>query len=250
MQCQRVVLALLLMLSVSPLMAADGAPGRGLKEIPDPELNLMRGRYTVGGNNVAWFGVTMISQWQGPNGAVVQGALTLGMDFRNGGTPKLSFRPSVHVTAADAPLPTTAGRSIDSTGLANASGLVQSVQVAGDGNTARNVTMLTVRDGAVPTAMTDDGSRMAKAQQGGATATAMLDGNQARLLLQVDGQSLVQQWIRNGSVGQGIALAGDGQTASNRLQLELIRNTAANNLPLSQNVAQAIGMNRGMGPGQ
>lgn len=27
MQCQRVVLALLLMLSVSPLMAADGAPG-------------------------------------------------------------------------------------------------------------------------------------------------------------------------------------------------------------------------------
>ena len=80
--------------------------------------------------------------------------------------------------------------------------------------------------------------------------TAMLDGNQARLLLQVDGQSLVQQWIRNGSVGQGIALAGDGQTASNRLQLELVRNTAANNLPLSQNVAQAIGMNRGMGPGQ
>ena len=107
MQCQRVVLALLLMLPVSPLMAADGAPGRGLKEIPDPELNLMRGRYTVGGNNVAWFGVTMISQWQGPNGAVVQGALTLGMDFRNGGTPKLSFQPSVHVTAADAPLPAT-----------------------------------------------------------------------------------------------------------------------------------------------
>mgnify|MGYP006164438021 CR=1 FL=1 len=166
MQCQRVVLALLLMLSVSPLMAADGAPGRGLKEIPDPELNLMRGRYTVGGNNVAWFGVTMISQWQGPNGAVVQGALTLGMDFRNGGTPKLSFQPSVHVTAADAPLPTTAGRSIDSTGLANASGLVQSVQVAGDGNTARNVTTLTVRDGAVPTT-TDDGNRIAQMQQGG-----------------------------------------------------------------------------------
>lgn len=250
MQCQRVVLALLLMLPVSPLMAADGAPGRGLKEIPDPELNLMRGRYTVGGNNVAWFGVTMISQWQGPNGAVVQGALTLGMDFRNDGTPKLSFQPSVQVTAADAPLPATAGRSIDSTGLANASGLVQSVQVAGDGNTARNVTTLTVRDGLVPTALGDDGSRMAQAQQGGATATAMLDGNQARLLLQVDGQSLVQQWIRNGSVGQGIALAGDGQTASNRLQLELVRNTAANNLPLSQNVAQAIGMNRGMGPGQ
>ncbi|WP_369040270.1 hypothetical protein [Stenotrophomonas maltophilia] len=250
MQRQRVLLALLLMLSVSPLLAAEGAPGRGLKEIPDPELNLMRGRYTVGGNNVAWFGVTMVSQWQGANGATVQGALTLGMDFRTGATPKLTFQPSVQVTAADAPLPTTTGRSIDSTGLANASGLVQSVQVAGDGNTARNVTTLTVRDGAAPGAAADDGVRVAQMQQGGASATAVLDGNQARLMLQVDGQGLVQQWIRNGSVGQGIALAGDGQTASNRLQLELVRNTVASNLPLSQNVAQAIGLNRGMGPGQ
>lgn len=250
MQCQRLLIAALLMLPGLPAMAAEGAPGRGLKEIPDPELNLMRGRYTVGGNSVAWFGVTMISQWQGANGTAVQGALTLGMDFRNGGSPKLSFQPSVHVTAADAALPTASGRSIDSSGLANASGLVQSVQVAGDGNSARNVTTLTVRDGAVPAALADDGSRIAQAQQGGASASAVLDGNQARLLLQIDGQGLVQQWIRNGSVGQGIALAGDGQNASNRLQLELVRNTVAGNLPLSQNVAQAIAMNRGMGPGQ
>ena len=68
--------------------------------------------------------------------------------------------------------------------------------------------------------------------------------------LQVDGQGLVQQWIRNGSVGQGIALAGDGQIASNQLRLELVRDTVGGNLPLSQNVAQAIAMNRGMGPGR
>ena len=78
----------------------------------------------------------------------------------------------------------------------------------------------------------------------------MLEGNQARLLLQVDGQGLVQQWIRNGSGGQGIALAGDGQIASNQLRLELVRNAVGGNLPLSQNVAQAIALNRGMGPGQ
>lgn len=47
----------------------------------------MRGRYTVGGNTVAWFGVTMVSQWQAGNGAALQGALTLGMDFRGGGAP-------------------------------------------------------------------------------------------------------------------------------------------------------------------
>ena len=249
MLCQRLLIATLLLLPVLPAWAAEGAPGRGLKEIPDPELNLMRGRYTVGGNNVAWFGVTMISQWQGANGSSVQGALTLGMDFRQGGTPRLTFQPHVQVTNSDAPLPTTDSRSIDSSGLANATGLVQAVQVAGDGNTARNVTTLTVRDGAVPTT-SDDGTRIAQMQQGGASATAVLDGNQARLMLQIDGQGLVQQWIRNGSVGQGIALSGDGQVASNRLQLELVRNTVASNQPLSQNVAQAIALNRGMGPGQ
>ncbi|WP_313442541.1 hypothetical protein [Stenotrophomonas sp.] len=246
---RRLLIATLVLLPVLPAWAAEGAPGRGLKEIPDPELNQMRGRYTVGGNNVAWFGVTMISQWQGANGSAVQGALTLGMDFRQGGSPRLTFQPHVQVTTADAPLPTTSGRSIDSSGLANATGLVQAVQVAGDGNTARNVTTLTVRDGAVPTA-TDDGNRIAQMQQGGASASAVLDGNQARLLLQVDGQGMVQQWIRNGSVGQGIALSGDGQIASNRLQLELVRSTVASNAPLSQNVAQAIALNRGMGPGQ
>lgn len=145
---QHVWMALLLMAPALPLQAADGRTGRGLTEIPDPELSLMRGRYTVGGNNVAWFGVTMVSQWQASNGTTLQGGLTLGMDFRGGGAPKLSFQPSVHVTAADAPLPDTHGRSIDSSGLANASGLVQSVQVAGDGNVARNVTTLTVREGA------------------------------------------------------------------------------------------------------
>ncbi|HEL2977231.1 TPA: hypothetical protein UMB92_000032 [Stenotrophomonas maltophilia] len=246
---QRIWMALLLVTPALPLQAAEGTAGRGLTEIPDPELSLMRGRYTVGGNSVAWFGVTMVSQWQTSNGTTLQGSLTLGMDFRGGGTPKLSFQPSVQVTAADAPLPDTQGRSIDSSGLANASGLVQSVQVAGDGNAARNIATLTVRDGSVPGAPSD-GSHAAAAQQSGARATAVLEGNQARLLLQVDGQGLVQQWIRNGSVGQGIALAGDGQTASNQLRLELVRNSVGGNMPLSQNVAQAIALNRSMGPGQ
>ena len=136
----------------------------------------------------------MVSQWQASNGTTLQGSLTLGMDFRGAGAPKLSFQPSVHVTAADAPLPDTHGRSIDSSGLANASGLVQSVQVAGDGNVARNVTTLTVREGGVP-AVLSDGAGNVTAQPAGASATAVLEGNQAHLLLQVDGQG----WCSSGS---------------------------------------------------
>ena len=197
----RLLMLLLLASPALPLQAADAAPGRGLKEIPDPELNLMRGRYTVGGNTVAWFGVTMVSQWQAGNGNVLQGALTLGMD-RGGGSPKLSFQPSVHVTAADSPLPDTQGRHIDSTGLANANGLVQSVQVAGDGNVARNATTLVVRNGTVP-GLSDDGAHSLSAQGAGVSASAVLDGNQARLQLQVEGQA----WSSNGYVTAASARA-------------------------------------------
>lgn len=249
MDIQPIALFAMLLALPAAAHADERRSGKGLTEIPDPELNLMRGRYTVGGNNVAWFGVTMASRWQAANGTVLEGALTLGMDFRQGSTPKVSFTPSVSVTAADAPLPQTVRASVDSSGLANVSGLVQSVQVAGDGNVARNVAALTVRDGEVPV-LADNGVHTASAKQDGASASAVFDNNQARLQLQLDGVGVVQQWIRNGSVGQGIALAGNAQQVGNRLQIELVRQNLASNTPLNQNIAQAMALARGMGPGQ
>ncbi len=241
---------LLTLLGAAPLHAQEGRPGKGLNEIPDPELNLMRGRYTVNGNSVAWFGVTMITQWNG-GGQAARSALTLGMDFSQGSTPKISFTPSVTVTAADAPLPLTPGRSVDASGLQNVAGLTQSIQVAGDGNVASNTTHLNVRDGQAPTPG-GQGQNLASLQQGGVSAVAQLDGNNARVQLQIEGVGAVQQWIRNGSVGQSIALGSDGQAVSNRMQIDLVRQSVASNVPLSQNVAQAMTLVRGvgMGPGQ
>ena len=243
-----VVLALLGML---PAHAQDSRPGKGLNEIPDPELNLMRGRYTVGGNNVAWFGVTMISQWQTRGGQSAQSALKLGMDFSQGSTPRVTFAPTVSVTTADAPLPVPEGRSIDASGLQNVAGLTQAIQVAGDGNTASNATQLSVRDGVAPPAGREE-APLASVQQGGISALAQLEGNTAKVQLQIEGVGAVQQWIRNGSVGQSIALSSDGQAASNRLQIDLVRQSLASNVPLSQNVAQAMTLVRGVGigPGQ
>lgn len=245
-------IVLLALLGIAPAHADESRPGKGLSEIPDPELNLMRGRYTVGGNTVAWFGVTMVSQWQTAGGQSAQSALKLGMDFSHGGSaPKISFAPSVSVTAADAPLPVTPGRSVESSGLQNVAGLSQSIQVAGDGNLASNATQLTVRDGVAPTP-TGEGVNLASVQQGGVSALAQLDGNTAKVQLQIEGVGAVQQWIRNGSVGQSIALGSDGQSVTNRLQIDLVRQSLANNVPLNQNVAQAMTLVRGvgMGPGQ
>jgi len=242
---------LLAVLGMAPAHADESRPGKGLSEIPDPERNLMRGRYTVGGNTVAWFGVTMISQWQTAGGQSAQSALKLGMDFTQGSTPRITFAPSVSVTAADAPLPVTTGRSIDASGLQNVAGLSQTIQVAGDGNQASNATRLTVRDGVAAPAGSDS-AHVASLQRDGVSAIAQLDGNSAKVQLQIEGAGAVQQWIRNGSVGQSIALSSDGQAVSNRLQIDLVRQSLVNNVPLSQNVAQAMTLVRGvgMGPGQ
>ena len=281
------VAMLLALLGTAPVLAADapraeqGRPGKGLSEIPDPELNLMRGRYTVNGTSVAWFGVTMVSQWQAGNQSA-QSALTLGMDFSHGTqAPKVSFTPSVTVTAADAPLPVTPGRSVDSSGLQNVAGLTQSVQVAGDNNVASNNTQLNVREGTAPPASdpgvaqagtqqagtqqsaTDQagvqsaavqqaGVQQASAQQGVVSAVAQQDGNSASVKLDIQGVGQVQQWIRNGSVGQSIVISSDGQAVRNRMQIDLVRQTLASSGSLNQNVAQAMNLVRGvgMGPGQ
>jgi hypothetical protein len=64
--------------------------------------------------------------------------------------------------------------------------------------------------------------------------------------LSIDGQGTVQQWIRNGSLGQSVQLAADGQSVSNRLEIDLVRQVSSANTPLALNVAQAIGLTRGI----
>lgn len=241
------LLSACLALVASPLLAEEQRPtARGLHEIPDGELDLMRGRYIVGDNKVLWFGVSMITTWQTQSGQTVQGALKIGMDFRNG-APTVSFTPNVSIVSAEADaLPAAGVRSIDSAGLNNASGLVQSVQVAGDGNRAGNATSLIVREGDVPAGQTGATASMASTN-GAATASAQMDANGARLTVGMSGQGVAEQWVRAGSVGQSIRITGDGQQVSNALQLELVRQTVPTNALVMASVARAITQNQGIG---
>jgi len=246
-----------------PAPAYAATSGVGLEEIPEAELGEMRGRYTVAGNTVAWFGVTMVSRWQTGAGQLIQGQMQLGLDFRKGTTPTVSFTPSITLADADAPamasMATTSApaaeltaeptRSVDSSGLANVSGLAQSVQVAGDGNQAWNRTSLRLRDDGEMAAEGGPWQPDISGQQGNASARVSFDGRAASVQLQVEGLGTVQQWIRSGSVGQSIALTGDGQRVQNQLQVELVRQAMTANTPLGQNVAQAVALARGLGPG-
>jgi hypothetical protein len=187
---------------------------------------------------------------------LLKGALTLGMDFRQGSQPKITFVPTVSITAINASMPSSpnppAGgvvRSVNGAGLANVGGLLQGVQVAGDNNLASNVTTLSVSDGGTPTAAgTNNGSSgTATASDGGASVSASYAKGVAQVLLDVDGVGQVHQWIQAGSLGQTVQLAADSQIVSNSLQIQLIRQMSGSNVPLQQNVAQALSLVRGFG---
>lgn len=249
--CRALLLGGLLCATPALAQQAPASPGSGLTEIPDPELGLMRGRFAVGNNQVLWFGVSMISNWQTSGGQTLQGRLDIGFDFSQG-NPAVTFSPNVVLTDEQAPMPAPAGqRTIDSAGLANVSGLVQGVQVAGDGNAASNLTSLTLRDGEAPAATpgTGVGPGAMTAASGAASASVHYDGSGARVMLQVAGHGSAEQWIRAGSMGQSIRLASDGQAVSNQLHLDLVRQSMPATAMLNQNVAQALVTARGIGGG-
>lgn len=241
------LVAIALGASVAPAWSSDDTTthANGLREIPDSELGAMRGRYIVGDNRVAWFGVTMVSNWVTSAGQSIQSAVKLGFDLR-GAKPEVSFQPSVTITEQTPALAAAAGTGdVDASGLANVGGLVQSVQVAGDGNIARNGMSLQVREGDVPVAAANAASTtVADMTLGGAHARASLEDGGARILLQVAGQGAAEQWIDARSIGQSIQLAGNGQAVGNQLQLDLVRQSVPSSQTIHQNLVQAIGMTR------
>ena len=248
-------------------------PATGLTELTDEEMGDMRGRYTVSNNTVAWFGVTMVSTWQNQAGQQLTSSMKVTMDARTPDKPVVRFQPHVSITTVDVAPPSPDGqREIDNAGLANVSGVTQSIQVAGDDNAAHNVAKVTVRDqvpngegaapaGAEPAASADVvpaiavpdpvalQATIATASAAGMNAVAQLDGNAARVLLQIDGQGAVEQWINRSGMGQTIMLSSDGQTASNWMELDIVRNTSQARAGVAQNVAQAIALSRGIAVG-
>jgi hypothetical protein len=185
------------------------------------------------------------------------------MNFsKNPNQPQVTFVPTVTITTADAPLPTsttpsTISRSIQTGGIANVGGLTQSVQLAGDRNAVGNVTSLNIQnigsgssgsgtpssngsavldsstgspspanDGTASTSFTtNNGVSTANgrtATVGNATASSTYANNAADVDLSITGQGNVSQWIHSGSLGQTIALTTDNQVVTNQMIVSLV----------------------------
>lgn len=291
----------------------DQRAASGIHEVADDELADMRGRYVIGDNTVLWFGVQMISTWQTSNGQTLRSTLTLGLDFsKNPNQPQVKFVPTVTIsTLSNTPLPSVApsnvSRSVQSAGLANVSGLTQSVQIAGDHNAAGNVVSFNVQnaDASSPSPASDDnriaaagtttpsttglnvtgpsvnasastgnsdagnpastegptstavnpatittttgsnGPNGRYASAGNASASSTYSNDSAAINLSVSGQGSVSQWIRQGSLGQTIALTADNQVATNQMIVSLVtQSVGGSTSQLAHSLAQSLNLNR------
>lgn len=238
---------------------APAPAGSLLQQIPDPELSAMRGRFLIGNSSVAYFGVGMTSSWITASGQSLHGGVTLGLHFADSdaNAPRITFTPTLNIVQGTPTLPGNAGeatRSVDGSGLANVNGLLQGIQVAGDGNLARNVTALKVTRGhAGPNAHTPAANGTPFAEQlsadGAQVAVTFDPAHGVSLSLGVKDQGLVSQWIRTGNVGQLVQLTADGQSVQNQLQLDLVLHDAGSRNPALHDASRALLHARAFAPG-
>ncbi len=243
--------------SVSLAAPGDGGVGQGISVLTNPEMATIRGKYVVAADTVLYFGVEMASVWRTQDGQQLQGGARLGLDFSGGASPTVSFTPTVSIlsgtgrgTAID-----TSNRTVSSSGIDNVTGLGQSIQVAGDYNTASNTLSVRLLDKLPENRGQGVGESLSVTDGAGGSATATLNDKGMMVTLSLDGQGVVQQSIRgalrdgartgNGAF-QSIKTLGDSHTISNRMQLSILMKPRAESANLSKTLGVSLGGLRGL----
>ncbi len=235
--------------------------------VSDVELADMRGRFLQSGD-VTYFGVQMVTTWQTSDGVIMNTGVEWGVDLGGGSAdPTVSFfqlspddvsssidpllerqllQEAMLIVNEPVPLTSTAGAG----GLETATGIVQSVQAAGDGNDIGNDIGLAVVDGdAAPSlafpqttfgAPHDLTETTTVEFAAGTKATAFVEDNAIGMVVSIPGAGVVLQELRG---GQGRA----AQHANISSNLNFVRNTMqitfgvdAANQPLGTNVRSAL----------
>lgn len=253
--------AAVVMISMSSMAHADDSEvAPGMRVVPDPALAVMRGKYVASTRQVVYFGVQMQSNWDVPNGTMLNAGANFTVNLTTS-TPEVSFTPTAgYVPGGTAYEPTdTTGRTITSSGVANVSGVTQTVQLTGDYNSTKNVARITfLSDVPVDDALAGDiTSASFEYNDGGVPMSgySALDDNAAVVHLQVEGQGVTEQSIRGAildsagkGVSQTIVALGDRHRISNQLELGVVVRDASEQAVLQQNLGAAIGNLRGLTP--
>lgn len=239
-QPKKVAVLLMGIVAFSPMANAALPQGldvfNGMQEVSDNDLGHMRGKF-ASSNQVLYFGVEMVSQWQTPSGNLVTAGANLKIDFQGGGTPTVQYVPTVTIVQQGAIAPqsgNTTGVS-GGAGLANVSGVSQSIQVAGQSNAIKNGIDMQVdmsssaSGGSINSAMQGQAGSLSASADDGTLATVTLANNSIGISVTVPGQGQVLQQIRNQGMFQSARIGGDLNQIHNAITMHIGLNSASAN---------------------
>lgn len=238
---QKLALTLAGILAFVPVAQAGLPPDLAvfgqMHEVSDSDLQHMRGKF-ASNNHVLYFGVEMVSQWQTPAGNLVTAGANLDIDLRgnNGNTPTVHYTPTVtieqHGQGAVASQSGGSNGVSGGAGLANVSGVSQSIQVAGQSNKIQNGIDMQVdltsgtQGGSISNAAGSQAGVVSAAGNDGTVATVTLANNSIGVDITVPGQGQVLQQIRDQGMFQSARIGGDMNQIHNAITMHIGLNTA------------------------
>ena len=206
-------------------------------ELTDEELGSLRGRY-IGGNQITYFGVEMYTQVTNASGQITTAGLSFSTDISATG-----IRPTVtiyHSSSAGDGTSSASGNvaSINSAGVNNINGVSQSIQVAGDLNTASNDLGIDISSSpGNPDSLFANigGTRLSLDGPGaqsiigdaGTTTTFSLNKTGFGYTVVLPGDIEVSQNVRNGALNQANGISQQVQISSSQYQVNNVTNIVA-----------------------
>jgi len=235
---KRIAFMLAGIITVSPVASAALPPDlevfNGMQEVSDNDLGHMRGKF-ASNNQVLYFGVEMISQWETSTGSVITAGANLNIDFRSN-TPSVHYAPTVSIEQSQNTITTqqTDGSNNVSggAGLTNISGVSQTIQVAGASNSIHNGIDMQVeltssnQGGSVANAVGGQAGLVSATASDGTVATVTLSHNSIGVNVMVPGQGQILQEIRNQGMFQAARIGGDLNQIHNAITMHIGLNTA------------------------
>ena len=258
--------------------AGPGATIVRCNAVDDGVLAAQSGKYP-GGSTVSGFVLTMVSQWQGPNGVGATASGTLTVASNGGHAPDVHVNTSAQITGSDHGNGNGANPHASATGGQNVTvnGVSQVTQVAGDNNVGTNTAVIAFSPAgtqgagnagtagssgnagagseagmgtasAVPlvaTAGTGSTSASASNNAGSVKANVTFGSGGVTLALQtpagVASQSIAPNPAgQSGSIAQLVQIAGNGQAVSNLLQISIQTRQMSSTLLQQLGVLQAL----------
>lgn len=225
--------AALLFCIAAPHHAYAELPEMGIfanaQELSDDVLGETRGKFVSGGQ-IMTFGVQMVTKWVTSSGEVINASGRLAISMGQG-QPRVSFEPVINVHQVQVnQIAASQGSNVvsGSKGLDSVTGVVQSIQVAGNANGIGNSIAVSVKryQGGNDALSGNSSGNLNVITPSGNAASVSLANNGLSVAVDVVDQGQAQQAIRsisqgNGQVMQSVRLGGSLNQIRNMINLDI-----------------------------